>query len=67
MVTSTQSKVLDVNIMTQKYTLKLTQCAMHFMKIIYTTFSSFLAPVHVLTSSNRHHQAVTTISITVHY
>jgi len=53
--------------MTQQYTLKLTQHAKHFMKIIYTTFSSFLAPVHVLTFSNRHNQAVTTVSITVHY
>lgn len=66
-VTSTHSKVLVVNIMTQQYTLKLTQHAKHFMKIIYTTFSSFLAPVHVLTFSNRHNQAVTTVSITVHY
>lgn len=67
MVTNTQSKVLVVNIMIQQYTLKLTQHAMHFTKIIYTTFSPFLAPVHVLTFSNCHRQAVTTISITVHY
>jgi len=53
--------------MTQHYTSKLTQHVMHFMKIIYTTFSSFLAPVHVLISSNCHHQVVTTVSTTVHY
>lgn len=67
MVTSTHSKVLVVNIMTKQYTSKLTQHAMHFMKIILTTFSLFLAPVRVLTSSNCHRQAVTTISVTVHY
>ena len=67
MVTSAQSKVLVVNIVTY-YTSKLTQHAVHSMKIIYTTFSSFLAPVHLLTSSNHHlHQAVITVSITVHY